>query len=449
MIDLDSLVDVKRGIQKKRIFVDRELYELEQARIFARAWQFLTHECLIPNIGDYATAKMGEDEVLVVRQRDRTIRAFLNVCSHRGARVCAAEAGNARGFTCPYHGWGYGLDGALANLPFEKDAYYSRLDKLQHGLKPLAKIESYHGFVYGCFDPHAPSFREYLGDAAYYLDTLLGVPGGLELIGPPSRSLLKCNWKTPAENFVGDMYHVGWTHAGSMSVIAQGPGRGLIGNPPLPLPAAQIGMQFTSQRGHGASVTYGGTDVLCPAEALLDLRAWQAQRQRVLRKTLSAERVNLYASTWNMTIFPNNTFLWGPNTFKVWAPRGPEAIECFTWVLAETEMPQALKVAISHQANATFGTAGILESEDSDNMESMTLNSRGFMSRQLSLNAQMGRGNEREHPEYPGLISDSNINEMSYRGFYRAYREMLKADSWAQMNCATQAWKRELLEGGA
>ncbi|WP_258318248.1 Rieske 2Fe-2S domain-containing protein, partial [Escherichia coli] len=83
----------------------------------------LTHETAIPNAGDFVTARMGQDEVIVVRQKDRSIKAFLNACRHRGARVCPVEAGNARGFVCNYHGWSYATDGALTAVPFEQELY--------------------------------------------------------------------------------------------------------------------------------------------------------------------------------------------------------------------------------------------------------------------------------------------------------------------------------------
>ncbi|HEY0675989.1 MAG TPA: Rieske 2Fe-2S domain-containing protein, partial [Immundisolibacter sp.] len=213
MVKVNELVDVAHGVQSKRVFWDQEVYEQELARVFGRCWLFLTHESLIPNFGDFVTAYMGEDKVIVVRQKDGSIKAFLNSCTHRGNQVCHADSGNAKAFTCSYHGWSFGADGSLAALPLEQSAYYGQFDKAHSGLREVAKVDSYRGFVFGCFDPQAPTLTDYLGEMGWYLDTWMDSTGGAELVGPPMKSILRCNWKVPSENFIGDGYHVGWTHA--------------------------------------------------------------------------------------------------------------------------------------------------------------------------------------------------------------------------------------------
>jgi naphthalene 1,2-dioxygenase subunit alpha len=450
VIDIGALVNVKEGIQSKRIFHDQEIYELELERIFGRCWLFLTHESLIPNVGDFVAAKMGQDDVIVARQRAGSIKAFLNTCSHRGARVCSAEAGNARSFTCPYHGWSYGLDGALEGVPLEKEVYKNRLDKSIHGLREVAKLESFHGFVYGCFDPEAPNLREYLGDMAWYIESWMDAPGGgVELVGPPSRSILYCNWKTPAENFVGDMYHVGWTHAASLKVTATGPLAAIVGNAGLPAPADDIGFHFTTRSGHGAAVTYASKLSSFPPDGVEMYKDWLERQQPLAEQKLGLLRAQLYESTWDGTIFPNSSFLCGASgasTFKVWVPMGPGAIEVLTWSVVEKGMSEELKAFLVRGTNGAFGTAGMLEADDSDNMETMTQVNRGFITRQGTMSNSMGLGTEREDPQMPGVVSSGSINELSQRGFYRFYQEMLAAESWADVRANDAHWKKAHLE---
>jgi len=93
--EIAGLVDSKQGMISRRIFIEPEIYEAELQRIFTRCWLFLCHDSQIPRPGDFLTTYMGEDPVLVVRDSAGTVGAFLNVCRHRGNRLCRADDGNA------------------------------------------------------------------------------------------------------------------------------------------------------------------------------------------------------------------------------------------------------------------------------------------------------------------------------------------------------------------
>ena len=211
--------NIRNGLIDRHIFSDTAVYEQELERIFARCWLFLCHETQIPEPGDFFSTYMGEDPVLVTRGSDGKLNAFLNVCRHRGNRVCRADSGNASAFVCAYHGWTYGNDGKLIAVPSLKEAYYDELDISKWGLVPVAQIDSYKGLVFATFDPSAQPLREYLGEMAWYLDTFFDRrEGGSEVPPGVYKWVIPCNWKLAAENFCGDGHHVGWTHLSAIQM---------------------------------------------------------------------------------------------------------------------------------------------------------------------------------------------------------------------------------------
>ena len=429
MKPLDQLIREEGAIQDRSIFWNEDIYQQELEHIFARCWLFLTHESLIPNTNDYQTALMGEDSVIVARQADGGIKAFINSCTHRGNAVCFADAGNARAFSCPYHGWVFGMDGELVEVPLEETVYYGDIDRSKLGLRQVAKVESYKGFVFGTFDPDAPSLEEYLGGMAWYMDSFLDVPGGMELMGPPMKSVLDCNWKNPTENFIGDGYHVGWAHASALKV-AGGPLAKVGG---LGFFEMDSGLQVTVPEGHGFGVIWDAAAGLHPGPVGVAYQEWLDQRSPHIREYKGEWQEKFYRGHWNASIFPNCSFLYGTNTFKVWQPRGPNNIEVWTWTLVEKEMPDELKQMLVMDNMFTFGTAGILESDDGENMEQCTQVNRGKVTRQGSVYLGMGKGRERKEPGLPGLVSDGWMSEASTRGMYRRWADLMSGDSWATL----------------
>src|SRR5579862_2699715 len=219
---LGSLVDNERGLINRRIFIEPAIYEEEMRRIFARCWLFLCPDGQIPQPGDFFTTWMGEDPVLVVRDSEGKVGAFLNICRHRGNRLCRADTGNAASFTCAYHGWTYRNDGSLAGVPYMKEAYHNELDRERWGLQRVAQLDNYKGLWFATFDPAAPALRDYLGEMAWYLDAFFDRrEGGIEILGGVHKWVMPCNWKFPAENFAGDGYHVHWSH---LSAVQTGSG---------------------------------------------------------------------------------------------------------------------------------------------------------------------------------------------------------------------------------
>src|SRR5215203_1914450 len=170
-LDVRGLVDTESGLLDRAIFTDEQIYAQEQRRVFATSWLFLAHEDQLKKAGSFFTTYMGEDPVIVTKDKSKTIRAYLNSCRHRGARVCRADFGDTKNFTCTYHGWSYDLEGKLVSVP-NKAGYPDSFDTKDWGLVEVAQVQSYRGLIFGTWNPEAPPLTEALGQMAWYMDAM-------------------------------------------------------------------------------------------------------------------------------------------------------------------------------------------------------------------------------------------------------------------------------------
>ena len=207
-----DMVDFRQGEISREIFVNEDIYQEEKEQIFTRAWLYVGHESQIPKPGDFFVSKMGEESVILTRDRAGRIHVFLNSCTHRGMKVCRYDEGNTRNFVCPYHAWSFGTDGALIGVQDYENAYQPPFDRSEWGLIEVAQMATYMGTIWATWDKGAPPFEEYLGDATFAFDHGLcawdGGDGGTELLGSVQKWIVPCNWKFVAENFAGDLLHV-------------------------------------------------------------------------------------------------------------------------------------------------------------------------------------------------------------------------------------------------
>jgi 3-phenylpropionate/trans-cinnamate dioxygenase subunit alpha len=416
-LDVNQLVDADNGMISRRIFIEPEIYEAEQRQIFARCWLFLCHDSQVSRPGDFLTTYMGEDPVLVVRDTAGTVRAFLNVCRHRGNRLCRADDGNAASFICAYHGWMFGNDGRLTGVPNQREAYHGAFNRDDWGLVPVAQLSNYKGLWFASFDPKAPPLREYLGEMAWYIDTFVDRrEGGIEILAT-HKWVMPCNWKFPAENFGGDAYHVQWNHLSAVKVAFS---RGATANP------NNAGRMASPGNGH-ALICIGPDEV--GDAPMPEIETYEKAIAAEVRERLGrrAALINPIVGT----VFPNFSLLRGTSrTFRVWQPRGPEQTEVWSFVFMDAAAPVEVKQAIRKAGIRGFSPSGSFEQDDMDNWQECTQTCRGVMSRQMPLNTQMGLGHDHFDPALGAWVSDYRFSESNHRQFYKRWSDLMIASGW-------------------
>ncbi len=190
------------------LYYDPEFFEAEQKAFLRAAPQVVCHESEIRDPGEWRSLEYLGESVIVVRGDDGTVRAFGNVCRHRGSRLVDGTGGCARVLTCPYHGWSYSRDGRLVGVPHRNE--YPGMDTEAHGLFPVA-LENWRGFLFVTLEPGAPSVAEMM--APYEAEVEPYRFEDLQAIGRVTLRPRPLNWKTIADNY-SDHLHIPIGHPG-------------------------------------------------------------------------------------------------------------------------------------------------------------------------------------------------------------------------------------------
>lgn len=195
-------------------YTDPELFTREKARIFHHSWQYVGLTEQVAKPGDFFTCTMGGVPIIITRDGPGTLRAFINICRHRGSELVLQECGNGKTFQCHYHAWTYNLDGTLHSAPGMK--YEERFDKAQFPLH-TAQIDTWGPFLFVNLDKDAAPLKSVLGE----LPELLAATG-LNLGGIKRRVRrtyeIAANWKAVIDNYL-ECYHCPVAHPGFSSLI--------------------------------------------------------------------------------------------------------------------------------------------------------------------------------------------------------------------------------------
>ena len=187
----------------QRFYKDESIFDLEKNHIFYDSWIFIGHESQIPNKGDYFVYKLLEEEIIVLRNKENEVKAFFNVCRHRGSRICLEESGNTSRFSCPYHSWTYNLDGKLLAAKSLREG----IDKSTLGLHPC-NIASVSGMLLINLSDNPQSLANLQSDLKEPFEMF-----GFEdlKVAAHKNYPIASNWKLAVENYQ-ECYHCAPAH---------------------------------------------------------------------------------------------------------------------------------------------------------------------------------------------------------------------------------------------
>ena len=194
-------------------YVDERIARLERQHVFGGTWQVVARVDQLQRPGQFVTKQLAGEPIVIVRSADGVLRAFYNVCRHHAAAVVTEPHGDTTIFRCPYHGWNYGLDGALKGAPeFEGVCGF---DRSQNGLVPV-QVAAWEQFVFVNLDPNAAPLADFLGGLVARV-----APLNLASVHFFERRVysMGCNWKVFVDNYLDGGYHVPHLHKALNSVL--------------------------------------------------------------------------------------------------------------------------------------------------------------------------------------------------------------------------------------
>jgi phenylpropionate dioxygenase-like ring-hydroxylating dioxygenase large terminal subunit len=410
------------GRVHRSIYTDPQIFEEEMIKIFGGTWVFLLHESEIPNPYDFKTITVGRRPTIVSRSGDGRVVAMLNRCSHRGSPVCVSEAGNARRFSCPYHGWTFSNEGELQTVSFP-EGYGPAFDYAAHNLGRFPRVESYRGFVFGSLNPDVEPLLEWMGPARSTLDWSIDRdkpgPKGVRVV-KGIQMHYRGNWKQQNDNNT-DGYHTPFLHraTNTMNRLRHGPGKWL----------SHVNDQtemICQYFGHGHKL----------GDHRAELRsAWMQSRPVPGRESFSTSLIDEIGEEMaheylelvgragiNLILYPN-LFVMGNGTFAVFEPITVDSTNVRYYTTLINDAPEQIN-QLRLRFDEDFHNVG--SRDDSDMME--------LIQHTLTVIPEMewldvSRGMVRQRvDEKTGVITSNKTDDTAIRGAYDYWRHLMSRD---------------------
>jgi benzoate/toluate 1,2-dioxygenase subunit alpha len=363
----------------RAIFDDPAIFDLEMRHIFEGGWVFLGLASQAPAPNDFFTTTIGRVPILVMRDEDGKLGAFVNTCPHKGARIAQTMQGNARLHVCAYHSWTFDSAGRNKGIKWRKAGCYAEgFDKDSHDLARLPAFEDYRGFLFGCLRAGVMPLREYLGETTKLLDLVaLQSEDGVELVPGGVVFTFDANWKLQLEN-CSDAYHFTSAHPSYLAILKRRQE-----NPDASVArSAWENSQHWSEdakgiQGGSYSFAYGHVlnwGLIGMSDALP-----LYERADELLTRVGEEARNWMFNMRNLTIFPNLQIAENASSqLRVIRPLAVNKTEMRTWCIAPKGESAAARRQRIRQYEDFFNPSGMATPDDTVSYENCQ---RGYASR--------------------------------------------------------------------
>ncbi len=403
----------------RRTLADPEVLETERRVVFDKCWIYAGHDSEIGEPGDFKTRNVCGRPIIFCRGGDGGMRAFLNTCRHRGATVCREAEGNARGYYCFYHGWGYDRDGRLVNVPGE-DAYGPAFDKSALGLAEVPRLEQYRGFWFANFDADAPPLVDYLAGATEYIDLVVdqSPSGTMEVIQGTQEYDIRANWKLLVENSFDD-YHLSSTHATWLEYMKDA-GVKVTQQKGLLLPSKGIGRDLGNGHAVVDNVNFRGRPVASWISIYgEDAKAEIEEIRAELVERLGEERAKRVAETnRNLVVFPNLVINDGSSvTIRAFFPEAADHMKVTAWALGPKEESRTARARRLDSFLTFYGPGGFATPDD---VEALEMVQAGLAAWREVPWSEMSRGMNKKGEQL-------NTDELHLRTFWRRWNALMTA----------------------
>lgn len=402
-----------------RAYTDPQIFAEEMEKIFYRTWVWVAHESELPEKGSFKTTQVGQQPVIVSRDRKDQFHTLVNRCRHRGATVCDQPKGKANGFTCPYHNWSYALDGRLRGIPYP-EGYEGVVEKGDFPLRRL-RTESHLGMIWATFNHDAEPLEEFLGEALPWMERFFKQSNGYPTkVTGIHKFRFKGNWKIQLENTT-DGYHFPMVHKSWMASVDEETAdmMSFMNDPEA----------VTHDLGNGHAVA-----IMAPGNADLDVDDGAPLQPRFdhvvaeLRECgeYTEEQIrrfvrSIHGSGFNLNTFPNVSM--SISFLRVLVPISVDETEIWHLSLGMDGGPEVVnheRLRIHEHFQGPFGFGS---PDDSEGWERVQLGAAGAPDMPILLN----RGLERE-TETDGQPTSHVTDETGMRGAYAMWKKMMSDD---------------------